>query len=114
MSEVTGQKSAEVVLPEASRGLEDVRLNYETGSLDSGKDRTDPMNRPHHPSTTTNPTGGARNGNGSQAEKESSCKRSISLFDQALDSKNLLAALEASQSQQRSTRHRRDDSEGLP
>ena len=73
MAAVRGEKSAEVILPEASRGLEDARLNYDTGSLDSGKDRTGRMNRPGHPSTALNPTGGARNGHGSRAEKESSC-----------------------------------------
>ena len=73
MALVMGEKSAEVILPEASRGLEDARLNFDTGSLDSGKDRTGRMNRPGHPSTALNPTGGARNGHGSRAEKESSC-----------------------------------------
>jgi len=73
MAAVWGEKSAEVILPEASRGLEDARLNYDTGNLDSGKDRTGRMNRPGHPLTALNPTGGARNGNGSRAEKESSC-----------------------------------------
>jgi hypothetical protein len=31
------------------------------------------MIRPEYPSTATNPTGGARNGEGTQAEKERSC-----------------------------------------
>ena len=41
------------------------------------KDRTGSMIRPDHPSTVTNPTGGARNGDGSQAEKERSCGMSL-------------------------------------
>ena len=73
MASVMGEKSAEAIVPGTSRGLEDARLNYETGSLESGKGRTARMNRPGHPSTALNPTGGARNGHGSRAEKESSC-----------------------------------------
>ena len=38
MAPVMGEKSAEVIVPETSRGLEEARLNYDTGSLDSGKD----------------------------------------------------------------------------
>ena len=34
------------------------------------KHRTSWMNRPGHPSTALNPTGGARNGHGSRAESE--------------------------------------------
>ena len=67
-----------------------IRLNYETGSLDSGKDRTDPMNRPRHPSTAMNPTGGARNGHGSEAETESSCGET--LFEKMLQTENMSAA----------------------
>ena len=37
------------------------------------KDRTGSMIRPVHPSTAMNPHGGARNGDGPQAEKERSC-----------------------------------------
>ncbi len=54
------------------------------------KHRTDPTNRPRHPSTALNPTGGARHGHGSEVEKESSCGET--LFERALQRENLLAA----------------------
>ena len=54
------------------------------------KRRTDPMNRPRHPSTAMNPTGGARHGHGSEVEKESSC--GDSLFEKMFQPENLSAA----------------------
>lgn len=54
------------------------------------KDRTDPTDRPRHPSTATNPTGGARHGDGSGAEKASPC--GDSLFERVLQPENLMAA----------------------
>ena len=54
------------------------------------KRRTDPTDRPCHPSTVTNPTGGARQGDGSGAEKASPC--GDPLFEQVLQPENLRAA----------------------
>lgn len=62
-----------------------------TGRSHPTKGRTKPVNRPHHPSTATNPTGGARHGYGSEAEKERSRGKNP-LFEQVLEPDNLQAA----------------------
>ena len=66
-------------------------MSARTGRSQPTKDQTDTVNRPDHPSTATNPIGGARHGHGSQAEKESSRGKNT-LFEQILDSDNLRAA----------------------
>jgi len=55
------------------------------------KDQTESVNRPHHPSTATNPTGEARHGHGSEAEKERSHGKNR-LLEKVLESENLQAA----------------------
>ena len=62
-----------------------------TGRSHPTKDRTESVNRPHHPSTATNPTGEARHGYGSEAEKERSRGKNP-LFEQVLEPDNLQAA----------------------
>lgn len=62
-----------------------------TGGSHPTKDQTESVNRPHHPCTATNPTGEARHGHGSEAEKESSRGKNT-LFEKVLDPDNLQAA----------------------
>ena len=73
MRQVIGQKSAEAIVVASSRGMKHARINNETGTLDKAKGRTSLTDRPAHPSTAMNPTGGARNGQGKRAEKERLC-----------------------------------------
>ena len=73
-----------------SRGLEDARLNNDTGTL-TRKRRTEPdqMNRPDTTTTTEKQRCGVAQGDVAQAEKESSCD---DLLEKILDRDNLNAA----------------------
>ena len=58
---------------DANRGAEISPFKLRNPQARSGKGRTGLTVRPGHPPTAMNPTGGARNGYGNQAEKERPC-----------------------------------------
>ena len=59
MGRVIGQKSAEAIVVATSRGLEDARLNNETGILVKAKGQTSLANQPGCPLEAMMPIGGA-------------------------------------------------------
>ena len=78
--------------PEASPNAgNELKISARIEGSQPTKDRTKSVNRPHHPSTATNPTGEARHGHGSEAEKERSRGKNT-LFEQVLEPENLQAA----------------------
>ena len=87
------------------------QMSARTGRSQPTKDQTDTVNRPDHPSTATNPIGGARHGHGSQAEKESSRGKEHTVRTNP-GLRQLARCLETGQSQQRGARDRWDDDRG--
>lgn len=78
--------------PEASpNDGNEPKMSVRTGGSHPTKDQTESVNRPHDPSTATNPTGEARHGHGSEAEKERS-RGTKTLFEEVLEPDNLRSA----------------------